>query len=58
MPEIHLRQLGFTIVLVDRLQKTKKYKNLKKQDIYDPFIKTNLIKLVFNMTWFMEILKI
>ena len=41
MPEIHLRQLGFIIVLVDRLQKTKKYKNLKKQDIYDPFIETN-----------------
>ena len=43
MPEMHLRQPGFThIVLVYHLQKTKKeYKNLKKQEIHDIFIKTN-----------------
>ena len=42
MPEIHLRQQGFRLVLVDHLQKTKnKYKNLKKQEIQDIFIKTN-----------------
>ena len=38
-------------MLVDHLQKTKKeYKSLKKQEIHDIFIKTNYIKLVFNMT--------
>ena len=39
MPEMHL---NLHIVLVDHLQKTKKeYKNLKKQEIHDIFIKTN-----------------
>ena len=38
MPEMHLRQPGF----VDHLQKTRKeFKNLKKQEIHDIFIKTN-----------------
>ena len=42
MPEMYLRQSGFNIVLVDHLQKTKKeYKNSKKQEIEDIFIKTN-----------------
>ena len=42
MPEIHLRNLNLLIVLVDHLQKTKnEYKNLKKQEIHDIFIKTN-----------------
>ena len=43
---MHLRQPGFTLVLVDNLLKTKKeYKNLKKLGT----------KLVFIMTWLMEI---
>ena len=47
------------IVPLDHLQKTKReYKSLKKQGIHDISIKTNQIKLVLNMTWFMEILKI
>ena len=47
------------MMVVDHLQKTiKAYKNLKRQEIHKMFIKTNKIKLVFNMTWFMEILKI
>ena len=34
--------LDLHIVLADHLQKTKKeYRNLKKQDIHDIFIKTN-----------------
>ena len=38
MPEMRLRHT----VVVDHLQKTKKeYKNLKKQEIHDTFIKTN-----------------
>ena len=56
MPEIHL---DLHIVLVDHLQKTKnEYKNLEKQEIHDIFIKINWIKLVFNMKWLIEILKI
>ena len=42
MPEMYLKQPRFTIVLVDYLIKTKKeYKNLKKQEIHDIFIKKN-----------------
>ena len=42
MFEMHLSQPGFTYRLVNHLQKTKKeYKNLKEQEIYDIFIKTN-----------------
>ena len=38
MPEMRLRHT----VVVDHLQKAKKeYKNLKKQEIHDTFIKTN-----------------
>ena len=45
-----LSKLDLHIVLVDRLLKTtKEYKNLKKQEIQDIFIKTNQIKLVSNM---------
>ena len=58
MPEMHLKQPGF-IVLVDHLLKIKKeFKNLKKQEIQAIFTKMNLIRLVFNMIWHMEILKI
>ena len=42
MSEIHLRQPGLHITLVDHLQKAKKEcENLKKQEIHDIFIKTN-----------------
>ena len=42
IPKIHLRQPELPTVLVDHLLKTKKeYKNLKKQEIQDIFIKTN-----------------
>ena len=59
MPEIHLKQPGFTTVLLDHLLKTKKeFKNLKKQKIQAIFTKMNLIRLVFNMIWFMKMLKI
>ena len=59
MPEMHFRQPGFTCRGGPFTKKTKtEYKNLKKQEIHDIFIKTNLIKLVFNMAWLMEILKI
>ena len=42
MPKIHLRQPGFTRSAFGPFTKTKKeYKNLKKQEIDDIFIKTN-----------------
>ena len=45
-------------VVADRLLQTKKEDKIsKKQEIHDTFIKINEIKLAFNMTWLMEILK-
>ena len=42
MPEMHLFQPGFTFSASIIFQKKKKqFKNLKKQEIYDIFIKTN-----------------
>ena len=42
MPEMHIRQPDLHIVLVVHSLKIKKeYKNLKKQEIQDIFIKTN-----------------
>ena len=60
MPEMHLKQPGFNyIVLVDHLLKImKEFKNLKKQEIQATFTKMNLIRLVFNMIWHMEISEI
>ena len=59
MPEMHLKQPGFTYSALDHLLKTKKeFKNLKKQEIQAIFTKMNLIRLIFNMIWHMEILKI
>ena len=59
MPEMHLRQPGPTYSACGPFTKNKKKnKNLKKQEIHVIFIKMNQIKLVFNMTWLMEILKI
>ena len=59
MPEMHLNNLDLLIALVDHLLKTRKeFKNLKKQEIQAIFAKTNMIRLVFNMIWLMEFLKI
>ena len=50
LPEMHLKQPGFTTVLTNQLLKTKKeFKKLKKQEIQAIFTKMNLIRLVFNM---------
>ena len=49
---MHLRQPGFTYSPLDHLlkiKKLKKFKNLKKLEIKDTFIKTNSIKLAFKM---------
>ena len=59
MPKMHLRQLGFMYSACGSFTKKKKeYKNLRKQDIQNKFIKKNQIRFAFNMTWFMEILRI
>ena len=50
---MHLRHPG----LADSACEKKESENLKKPEIQDIFIKTNLINLVFNMTWLMKILK-
>ena len=58
MPEMHLRQSGFTYLLVDHLLKiNKEFKNLCKQEIQIIFTRMNWIKLVFDMMWLMEILQ-
>ena len=59
MPEMHLKQPGFTYSACGPFTKNKeRIQNLKKQEIQTIFTKMNLIKLVFNMIWLMEILKI
>ena len=59
MPEMHLKQPGFTYSACGPFTKNKeRIQNLKKQDIQAIFTKMNLIRLVFNMIWLMEILKI
>ena len=63
MPEMHSKQpavvdkSGFTYNACGRFTKSKEKKNenLKKQQIDDMLIKANSLKLVFNMTWLMEI---
>ena len=55
MLEMGLRRPVFTCSACGPFTKNK---NLKKQEIHDIFIKTNQIKLVFNMAWLMEVLEI
>ena len=50
MPEMHLKQPILTFSDCGPFTKNKeRIKNLKKQEIQDILIKTNWIKLVFNM---------
>ena len=59
MPEMHLRQPQFVIVLVDLLLDIKKeLENLNKQVIRVIFIEMSSIKLVFNTILLMQIIKI
>ena len=59
MPEMHLKQPGITYSACRTFTKNKqKIKNLKKHEIQTIFTKMNLIRLLFNMIWLMEILKI
>ena len=58
MPEMYLKQPGFTYSACGPFTKNKEFKNLKKQEIQAIFTKMNLIRLVFNMIWLMGIFKI
>ena len=54
MPEIHLKQPGFTYSACGPFTKNKEIESLCKLEIQIFFIKMNLIKLVFNMIWLKE----
>ena len=59
MPEMRLRQPGFTYSACGTFTKNKeRIKKIKKQEIQNIFIKTNQIKLVFDMMWLIDILNI
>ena len=59
MPEMHLKQPGFSYSALYRLLKTKKeFKSLRRREVQDIFTKGNQRKLGFNMIQLMEILKI
>ena len=60
MPEIYLKELGFICDACNPLNKNKeRIRKIKViGDIQDIFIKANQIKVVFNMIWLLEILKI
>ena len=59
MPEIHLKQPGFTYSACGPFTKNQeRIENLCKQEILIIFTKMILIKLVFNMRWLMVNLKI
>ena len=59
IPEMHLRQPKCTYSACGSFTRNKKRIQIfKEQDFHDIFIKTNYIKLAFNMIWLMEISKI
>ena len=59
MPEMHLKQLGFTYTACGSFTKNKeRIQNSKKREIQTILTKMNFIKPVFNTIWLMEILKI
>ena len=58
MPEMHLKQPGFTYNACGPFTKNKeKIQKYREQEIQTIFTNMNLISLVFNMTWLMEIFK-
>ena len=59
MPEVHLKQSEFTYSACGPFTKNKeRIQNLKKQVIQDIFTKMNYVKLVFNIIWLLEVLKV
>ena len=58
MPEMHLKQPGFTYSACGSFTKNKKrIQNLYKQEMQIIFTKMILINLVFNMIWLMVNIK-
>ena len=54
MPEMHLKQPGFTYSACDPFTKSKeRIEKFMQTGNTNFFIKINLIKLVFNMIWLM-----
>ena len=54
MPEMHLKQLGFTYSACGPFTKNKqRIEKFTQMEIQILFIKLNLMRLVFNMIWFM-----
>ena len=59
LPDTHLKQPGFTYSTCGPFTKNKeRIQKLKKQEMQTIFTKMNFIRLVFNMTFLMGILKI
>ena len=59
MPEMHLKQRGFTYSACGSFTKNKeRIQKFKEQKIQAIFTKMNLIKHAFNTIWLMVILKI
>ena len=59
MPEMHLKQLGFTYSACGLFTKNKeRIQKFKETGDKAIFTKMNLIRLAFNMIWHMDILKI
>ena len=59
MPEMHLKQPGFTDSACGPFTKNKeRMQKFKETGDKAMFTKMNLIRLVFNTIWLMEILKI
>ena len=58
MPEMHLIQPGFTYSACGPSTKNKERIQKLKETEDTIFTKTNLIRLVSNMIWLMDILKI
>ena len=58
MPEMHLKQPGFTYSACEPFTKNKqRIQKFMQTGVQIILIGMNWIKLVFNMTWLMEILK-
>ena len=53
MPEMHLKQPGFTYSACGPFTKNKELRNLCNLEIQSLFTKINLIRLAFNMMWLM-----
>ena len=59
MPEMHLEQPAFTYSDSGPFTKNKeRIQKFEKKEIQTIFTKINVINLVYNMIWHMEILKI